>query len=89
MGAAIVVVGFPLAGPGAAALGLNRQHHALAAERLGHLGDKLGALDGRRVDSRLVRTHRQDVAHILNAAQPAAHADRDINVVHGFAHNIA
>ena len=88
VGAAIVVVGFPLAGPGAAALGLNGQHHALTAEGLGYLGDERRPLDGCRVDGNLVRPHRQDVAHILNAAQAAAHADGNIHIIDRFSHNI-
>ena len=29
------------------------------------------------------------MAHILHTAQAAAHADRDIDIVHGFAHDVA
>ena len=75
-------------GPCTAALGLNGQHHALAAEGLGYLGDERRPLDGCRVDGNLVRPHRQDVAHILNAAQAAAHADGNIHIIDCFAHNI-
>ena len=55
--AAVVVIGFPLAALGAAALGLSGKHHALAAEGLGHLGDQRGALDGSGVDGGLVGAH--------------------------------
>ena len=88
MGAAVVIISFPLAGPGAVALGLDGKHHALAAKGVGNLGDQLRAFDGRRVDGNLIRPHGKNVAHILDAAQTAAHADRDIHIIHGFAHNI-
>ena len=86
--AAVVVIGLPLALLGAAFLGLNGQHHALAAKSLGHLGDDLGRFDGLGVDGRLVRAHLQNVAHILHTAQPAAHGDGDEHLVAGAAHNV-
>ena len=66
---------------------LDAQHHALAAERLGHLGNDALVLDGRGIDGRLVRPHLKNAPHIVHTAQAATYRDGNEHVVRGAPHD--
>src|SRR5947209_12894753 len=65
---------------------INRHDHALAAEHARALRYQLRALDRRGVERNFVRARAQDGAHVLNRVQPAAHGERDEDLVGHAAH---
>src|SRR4051794_18411424 len=71
----------PLPRPVVAPLGVDRQHHALRAEHVGHLADELGPGDRRAVDADLVRARVEHALRVADRPDPAPDREWDEDLV--------
>ncbi len=85
--AAAVGEDFPVARPVGPAPGVHCDHDGLAAKRVRGAADQLGIGYCGGVDAGLVSPGQKQPAHILHAAYPAAHGERQEDLLGGDAHH--